>query len=114
MTRRIITADLRLLSEDDGGRSTPIASGYRSAVRFAGVDLDYGFELELKADLAPGDSGTGRLSFWAVDELPNLFIGQQFELREGRRIIGHGTVAETEQENHEPSSEAGGPGSKSI
>ena len=97
MTRRVITADLRLLQTNEGGRSSPIESGYRSLARFEGTETDFGFELELDADrLAPGESGTGRLSFWAVDELPELATGQSFELREGSRVVGHGAVLELE------------------
>jgi hypothetical protein len=74
-----------------------MASGYRSAARFEGAEIEYGFELELDAGrLAPGDAGTGRLSFWAVEELPELSAGQSFELREGARVIGQGTVLEAE------------------
>lgn len=70
-------------------------SGCRSAARFEGAELEYGFELELDAgQLAPGDAGTGRLSFWAVEEVPELSAGQPFELREGARVVGRGTVLE--------------------
>ncbi len=72
-----------------------MTSGYRSAARFESAELDYGFELELDTgQLAPGEAGTGRLSFWAVEELPELSAGQSFELREGARVVGHGTVLE--------------------
>lgn len=61
--------------------------------------MDIGFGLELDPELAPsgvapGASGTGRLSFWAAEELPSLFVGQQFELREGARVVGRGTILE--------------------
>jgi hypothetical protein len=95
MTRRVIRADLRLLPSGESGRSSPIESGYRSLARFEGSASDFGFELELEADrLAPGESGMGRLSFWAVEELPEFLAGQSFELREGSRVVGHGTVLE--------------------
>ena len=62
-----------------------------------GGNLDFGFELELDpkvgpGGLAPGASGAGRVSFWAMAELPSLFAGQRFELREGARVIGRGTI----------------------
>jgi translation elongation factor EF-Tu-like GTPase len=95
MTRKVIRATLDLLTSDRGGREGPILPGYRSLARFEGVDRDFGFELDLDSkDLAPGDTGTGRLSFWAGDELPELHNGQRFELREGARVVGHGTVVE--------------------
>jgi hypothetical protein len=61
--------------------------------------VDFGFELELEpavgpGGIPPGASGTGRVSFWAVDELPSLFAGQNFELREGTRVVGRGTIVD--------------------
>lgn len=74
-------------------------SGYRSLLRFAGSTIDFGFELELDSrttpnGIAPGSSGNGRLSFWAADELPTLVKGLPFEIREGQRVIGHGSVVD--------------------
>lgn len=96
MTRRVIRADLRLVPTSEGGRSSPVESGYRSLARFEGSTSDFGFELELDAGrLLPGDSGIGRLSLWAAEELPELSAGQAFELREGSRAVGHGTVLDS-------------------
>lgn len=79
MTRRVIRAELRLLPTNEGGRSSPLESGYRSLARFEGSPSDFGFEVELDADrLAPGESATGRLSFWAVEELAELSEGRSF------------------------------------
>lgn len=98
MTRRVIRANLRLLPLNEGGRSSPIESGYRSLERFEGAEADLGFELDLDPErLAPGESGTGRLSFWAAEELPELSVGQWFELREGARVVGDGTVLEPQR-----------------
>ena len=93
MTRRIIRASLQLLATEQGGRSAPITATYRSLARFEGTEADYGFELELDSEtLAPGETGVGRLSFWAVDEMPELQVGSTFEMREGARVVGRGTV----------------------
>ncbi len=97
MSRRTVTALVQLFPTRDGGRSGPLLSGYRSLLRFEGSDADFGFELELDSavgpdGVAPGGSGTGRLSFWATEELPLLVEGQKFELREGVRIVGHGVI----------------------
>src|SRR5262249_31770077 len=99
MKRKELEVRIDLLSTSDGGRSAPILSGYRSLIRFGGADVDFGFELQLGPEcakgLAPGNSGSARLSLWAVDDVPPLRPGQKFELREGRRIIGRGTVLDT-------------------
>lgn len=93
MTRWAVRASLSILAAAEGGRTTPIVSGYRSLARFEGTEVDLGFELELEAEsLAPGERGTGRLSFWAVEEVPDLSVGQNFELREGARVVGQGTI----------------------
>jgi translation elongation factor EF-Tu-like GTPase len=95
VTRRVVLASLQLLPTGEGGRAAPIESGYRSLARFEVNEADFGFELELDSErLAPGESGTGRLSFWAVEELPDLSAGQTFELREGTRTVGGGTILE--------------------
>ena len=95
MTRHVVCANLRMFTLDEGGRSSPIESGYRSLARFEGTTADFGFELDLDSKrLAPGQSGDGQLSFWAVEELPALSPGQAFELREGTRVVGQGTILE--------------------
>lgn len=99
MSRRTVTVEVHLLPTSEGGRSGYLLSGYRSLLRFEGNDLDFGFELELDPTvgpdgLAPGASGTGRISLWAMEELPSLFAGQRFELREGARVVGRGSIVD--------------------
>jgi translation elongation factor EF-Tu-like GTPase len=100
MSRKTIGVIVHLLATNEGGRSGPLLTGYRSLLRFEGTEVDFGFELELDPEakangLAPGDSGNARLSFWAVEELPTLSAGQTFEIREGTRIVGYGSVVKT-------------------
>ncbi len=97
MSRRTIAARVELRPTSEEGRTGPIQSGYRSLLRFEGSDSDFGFEIELDSaigvsGLAPGVSGTVRITFWAAERLPDLFDGQRFELREGLRVVGSGTV----------------------
>jgi translation elongation factor EF-Tu-like GTPase len=99
MKRKIVSASLSLIPSEAGGRSGPVFSGYRSLIRLEGGSVDFGFELTLDATsgsegIRPGGVGSGRLSFWAVDDLPLLTKGQRFEIREGTRIIGYGEVIE--------------------
>jgi translation elongation factor EF-Tu-like GTPase len=89
----VIRASLRLLASSEGGRSSPVESGYRSLARFEGSTTDIGFELHLdNGRLAPGESGTGELSFWAIEELPELAVGHSFDLREGEQVVGQGVI----------------------
>lgn len=100
MSRRTISVRIHLLATNEGGRSGPLLSGYRSLLRFEGVGVDFGFELELDPEvetrrLAPGDTCNARLSIWAVEELPIVSVGGRFEILEGNRVVGHGNVTET-------------------
>jgi translation elongation factor EF-Tu-like GTPase len=88
-----VRAELRLLPTDEGGRKDPMLSGYRSLVRFGADEQDIGFEWHADADpLRPGRAGTGRLEFWALDDPSPFTAGHEFEVREGSRVIGYGTV----------------------
>lgn len=97
MIHRIIDAKIQLLTTTEGGRVGPLLSGYRSLVRFEGSTVAFGFELDLATDdkgkgLAPGESGSARLTFWAAEELPKLYSGMKFEILEGIRVVGRGKV----------------------
>ena len=99
MSVRTIAVRVHLLSTNKGGSSEPLFSGYRSLLRFEGTEEDFGFELVLdpetkKVGLGPGDSGNARLKIWAAEELPGLSKGQRFEIREGNRVVGLGSVTE--------------------
>lgn len=101
MKRNVIRASLILKPAESGGRAGSLRSGYRSLLRLQGSDTDFGFELVLdeasgSEELKPGNAGTGCLSFWAADKLPNLAKGQQFEIREGTRIIGSGEIIDVD------------------
>lgn len=93
MSRRKFRAILQLRSTNEGGRASALRSGYRSLICFENVNRDFGFELALDADsLAPGQSGSGTISFWAEEVLPPGLVGQRFEIREGTRVVGHGVI----------------------
>ena len=99
MSRRRIGVRISLLPTKDGGRSGPVLTGYRSLLRFEGTTVDFGFELELDPEFAvdglePGATGSAQLSLWAFKELPALHPGQRFELREGIRVVGTGTIVD--------------------
>jgi translation elongation factor EF-Tu-like GTPase len=103
MNRRHIRADFHLLPADAGGRSTPLLAGYRSLLRFADTQVDYGFELS-SLDVAslegvpPGSSATATFSLWAAESLPMVVKGQRFEIREGNNVVGLGEVLEPSTE----------------
>jgi len=82
-------ATVQLLSEREGGRHTPISTGYRPQffVRTTGVVglLDLG---------AAGEAGPGQTADVTVElgKPVALDAGQSFAIREGGRTVGAGTV----------------------
>lgn len=95
-----IRARLRLLSTEDGGRTTPIASGYRS---------HWGFPPDVHPDahnapltkesgpgqgLDPGDEILVRLHPLAPALWPPTAPGLRLILLEGSRVIGHAEIIE--------------------
>ncbi len=88
-------AILQILPINAGGRYHPIVSGYRSLIRFEGIERDFGFELQLDSgSLVPGETGIGRISLWAAEGLSEISVGHEFQLREGSRVVGLGKVLE--------------------
>jgi elongation factor Tu len=91
-----IWASLRLLSTDEGGRTTPFVSGYRPQFFTADPDTSTSAFINVVGDgleLAPGEHC--RICFDLLR--PELFQdelapGLKFNLREGPRIVGHGIV----------------------
>ena len=88
-------ADLTLLTPDEGGRRTPIRSGYRSMMRFGskssdppwGVTITFSQPVRLK----PGDEAEVHVATWADDE-PVVTPGMTIYVCEGSRIVGTGTI----------------------
>jgi|1185.fasta_scaffold35428_3 elongation factor Tu len=97
-SRPEFSVTVRLLSTADGGRKTPLRSRYRSLIRFDNADADVGFQLTVDGgELAPGSVGTGQVTFWAADFVESLSLseGATFEIREGTRTVGRGTILGT-------------------
>jgi translation elongation factor EF-Tu-like GTPase len=89
-------ADLRLLSAAEGGRETPLRSGYRSIVRFGEVDSEaWGVEItfDTQAELAPGESALVHMRSWADPPFPAT--GTAIRLYEGQQVVGIGTVRDS-------------------
>lgn len=88
------SAELRLLPSADGGRETPLSSGYRSVVRLGEDEELWGVEITFDAPtaLAPGESAVVSLMAWADPQTPNT--GTAIHLYEGARLVGTGIVRE--------------------
>ncbi|WP_143268965.1 hypothetical protein [Amycolatopsis vastitatis] len=96
--RGYIRARLLLVTASQGGRRTPIHSGYRSHWVFP-PDVhpeshDAPLTLETVKTLAPGEEATVRLHPLMPDLWPPVGPGLRLSMREGARIVGLAEVVE--------------------
>jgi translation elongation factor EF-Tu-like GTPase len=85
---------VKFLTTSDGGRQTPVASGYRGQFHLHGLDdiadVEWYFDV---ASVAPGEASSCQISFARPDHhLPRINVGDAFEIREGRRVVARGIV----------------------
>lgn len=96
--RGYIRAWLRLLTAEQGGRQTPIRSGYRSHWAFP-PDFhrerhDAPLTLEAKGPFTPGEEAMVRLHPLVPELWPPVFPGLRLSMFEGARLIGLADVVE--------------------
>ena len=93
-----LDVEVRLKPQAQGGRSTPLVAGYRPLCVFTrnGDKVTIGLcELDMATPLEAGMTGRATLAFdervaLRVREL--VRVGTQFELSEGRQVIGSARV----------------------
>lgn len=95
----ILLVNVDLLKPEEGGRTSPISSGYRPLClipRADGTEAVFGLcELYLDAAIPPGRSGQGRLAFATAiaDDVRSLLVtGSRISLAEGSQPIGTAEV----------------------
>jgi translation elongation factor EF-Tu-like GTPase len=104
--RLALRVELHLLSTDEGGRTTPVSSGYRPLCQFTRPDktvVTVGMcQLELVEveEVKPGESARGLLKFapGLEDMVRDLAeVSPDVALTEGARVVGtaHVTAVET-------------------
>jgi translation elongation factor EF-Tu-like GTPase len=90
-------ADVQLLSADEGGRETPLTSGYRSLARI-GPDENselWGVEITFDAqtELAPGQAAFVHVAAWAWPEgVSPQTADTPVRVYEGARLVARGRV----------------------
>ncbi|WP_432034808.1 elongation factor Tu [Streptomyces cucumeris] len=87
--RRHFTARVYVLSADEGGRRTPVSTGYRPQFYLRTADVVGAVDLGLTGVARPGDTVTMAVELGRA--LP-LEPGLGFAIREGGRTVGAGTV----------------------
>lgn len=88
---RRFTAQVYVLSTKEGGRSTPITTGYRPQFYLRTADVVGDVDLGEAAVARPGDTVTMTVELGR--DMP-LETGLGFAIREGGRTVGAGTVTE--------------------
>jgi translation elongation factor EF-Tu-like GTPase len=88
-----IEARIHFLSTAAGGRTHPVATGYRPQFYYENNEGDAVHEYIGKEWVQPGESVTARLRF-VVPELHihKLHMGMPFLIREGSRTVAYGVV----------------------
>lgn len=89
--RRRFTARVYLLSAREGGRTTPVATGYRPQFYLRTADVVGNVDLGGAGPARPGDTVTMTVELGR--DVP-LESGLGFAIREGGRTVGAGTVTE--------------------
>src|SRR5436309_3105903 len=95
----ILTVRIQLLMAAEGGRTTPVAGGYRPLCVLPAPDGSASYlglcQLELADSIPPGGAATARLRFHddvADIVREHLRPGAIFKFAEGPRIIGNAAV----------------------
>jgi elongation factor Tu len=85
------TAEIYVLSKDEGGRHTPFFNGYRPQFYFRTTDVTGAIELPAGTEMVmPGDNISITVSLIAPIAMEE---GLRFAIREGGRTVGAGVVA---------------------
>lgn len=96
-----VQAELTLLSTEEGGRRTAIASGYRPNHVFEGTgDQGHWFgQIVFDGDpMEPGESGPVSVDFMYRPGLRKyLAPGTQWRIQEGARLVGTAVITRVEK-----------------
>lgn len=88
-----IEAEIYYLTSEEGGRWTPIFNGYRGQFYYDGNNSDAPQEFIDKNICNPGEKVKVKLQTASPKfHIGKLWIGKEFETREGSRIVGRGKI----------------------
>jgi elongation factor Tu len=90
-----IEAEITFLATEEGGRKSPAFSGYRPQFYYDGHDWDAMHSYIGVNEVYPGQTVKAHLCFISPEcHIGKLYIGKEFLVREGQRIVGRGTVTQ--------------------
>ena len=88
-----LQADIYYLTEEEGGRKSPVASSYRGQFHYNGKDFDAMQQFTDKPWCELGDTVHVLMQTASPDfHAGQLYVGKDFEIREGSKIVGKGTI----------------------
>jgi elongation factor Tu len=86
------SAEVYILTKEEGGRHTPFFKGYRPQFYFRTTDVTGAVELPEGIEMVmPGDSVTFQVELITPIAMD---AGLRFAIREGGRTVGAGTISE--------------------
>jgi elongation factor Tu len=89
------TAEVYVLSKEEGGRHTPFFNGYRPQFYFRTTDVTGSIELPAGTEMVmPGDNIAMEVALIAPIAMEE---GLRFAIREGGRTVGAGVVAKIKE-----------------
>lgn len=94
-----IEAEIRYLTTEEGGRRNGVLSGYRGQFYYDGGDYDGGQFFPEQSDEEMVELG---ITVYALIRFPQsrwyevhskrITVGMEFEIHEGAKVVGRGTV----------------------
>ena len=88
-----IEAEITFVPTEEGGRSSPVFSGYRPQFFYDGHDWDADQEYPDVESVLPGQTVRALLRFISPDShIGRLHPGTEFQVREGSRVVARGRV----------------------
>src|SRR4051812_36114495 len=88
-----VEAEITFLTPEEGGRSTPARSRYRPQFYYDGHHWDADHEYPDVEWVYPGQTVRTLLRFLSPENhIAHVTPGLAFQIREGARIVGRGTI----------------------
>lgn len=88
-----LEAEIYYLTEQEGGRKTAVNNGYRGQFHYNGKDWDTPQQFIDKETCNLGETVKVYLQTLSPDfHIGHFFVGQEFETREGSKIVGKGKI----------------------
>jgi translation elongation factor EF-Tu-like GTPase len=93
-SRKDAEAEITYFSPENGGRKT-VFSGYRGEFHYDGNGWDAIQTFETEGPIPTGQTIKAVLTFTSPEaHRKRLFPGKQFEIREGKRLVGVGKITQ--------------------